>query len=152
MKKLSIAVALSILIPYSISAVADTTSPRIPAQDDISTHFLSELKHCAKDAHGNNALSICLQLAYNGLEEQRRQQFQHALDKANNLDGIQRQIAFSSPQNMSGLRDSQKSFIAYREAECRRVQSSYEPGTMAKPMYLRCKIDLTHRRIFDLKS
>jgi len=50
------------------------------------------------------------------------------------------------------LRDSQRAWIAFRDAECKRARDVARGGTMAPILQLTCLADLTEQRIGDLKG
>jgi len=50
------------------------------------------------------------------------------------------------------LRNSQRAWIAYRDAECERIRDIARDGTMAPILQISCLADLTEQRIQDLEA
>lgn len=50
------------------------------------------------------------------------------------------------------LQDSQRAWIAYRDAECKRARDEARGGTLAPVLQISCLAELTEQRIGDLKG
>lgn len=52
----------------------------------------------------------------------------------------------------AGLRDAQRKWIAFRDANCALPHAIYEGGSMARPIAAWCLLDMTGRRANELAS
>ena len=58
---------------------------------------------------------------------------------------------YSGPKHVENLRAAEKTWIAYRDAECNAQYDLFEGGSGGPNEYLGCLIDMTKRRTAELK-
>jgi len=100
------------------------------AQDD-------ETKCCCTTADTN----ICLVKVQKAVDSKLNETYQLALKSLH-----------ESEQAVSNLRDTERKWLAYREAACNAESDLYKGGSIAPQMYGFCAVKLTKRRIADLKD
>jgi uncharacterized protein YecT (DUF1311 family) len=113
------------LLAVAVLAVVSAT-----AQDD-------ETKCCCTTAETN----ICLVEVEKAVDSMLNETYQAAITK---LHG--------SAPDASKLRDTQRKWLAYRDAACKAESDLYEGGSIAPQTFGFCVVKLTKRRIADIKD
>lgn len=63
----------------------------------------------------------------------------------------QKQIKYEETA-IASLREAERSWISYRDIQCKAAAQQYEGGSMAPMIYSQCLTTLTEHRTADLKS
>jgi uncharacterized protein YecT (DUF1311 family) len=100
------------------------------AQDD-------ETKCCCTTADTN----ICLVKVEKAVDSKLKETYQAALKKLRD-----------SEAGASKLRDTQRKWLAYRDAACKAESDLYEEGSIAPQIFGFCIVKLTKRRIADIQD
>jgi uncharacterized protein YecT (DUF1311 family) len=66
-------------------------------------------------------------------------------------EGDQKQIKYEETA-MASLREAERTWISYRDIQCKAAAQQYEGGSMAPMIYSQCLTTLTEHRTADLKS
>jgi uncharacterized protein YecT (DUF1311 family) len=100
------------------------------AQDD-------ETQCCCTTAETN----ICLVKVQKAVDSQLSEAYQSALKNLH-----------ESEQDISNLRDTERKWLAFREAACKAESDLYKGGSIAPQIFGFCVVKLTKRRIADIKD
>jgi uncharacterized protein YecT (DUF1311 family) len=65
--------------------------------------------------------------------------------------GDQKQIKYEET-TIASLREAERTWISYRDIQCKAATQQYEGGSMAPMIYSQCLATLTEHRTADLKS
>jgi uncharacterized protein YecT (DUF1311 family) len=78
-------------------------------------------------------------------------QWDDTLGEIRRRDGDNRREKRNLPDLVHSLRESQRAWLRYRDAQCMMISDQYAGGTGHGDLYNRCRIQLNRQRTSDLK-
>ena len=137
-------VALLLLFPFLPNLLA--AQQAAPTQNLCEEKPISQrqMDDCAAfqykeaDAHLNKVYQKAVQYMTDDLARAQKQ-------------GDQKQIKYEETA-IASLREAERTWISYRDIQCKAAAQQYEGGSMAPMIYSQCLTTLTEHRTADLKS
>ena len=137
-------VVFVLLLPFLLHLVV--AQQAIPMQNPCEEKPTSQrqmddcaaFKYKQADAHLNKVYRKALQYMTDDLSRAQKQ-------------GDQKQVKYEETA-IASLKEAERTWISYRDVQCKASAQQYEGGSMAPMIYSQCLTTLTEHRAADLKS
>ncbi|MFB2828502.1 lysozyme inhibitor LprI family protein [Aeromonas jandaei] len=139
-------IAASVMLP---SASADNTLPTAVTEPVIQEQNLRPLDECYKDGGDSASVLDIRKCLIDKAQDEELRLKNFFKREEQELQGID---SSGVPAALASLKESQKAFEAFRQAECKRINDATLGGTGAEDFQRDCEIRLTRWRIEQLQN